>query len=55
MIVSAEYIRAILDAFPSIDPHEFATAYVNHVSRTGEKPNLWDALDYFHSFGRVAA
>lgn len=49
------FYRVVLDSYPQVDPHEFATAYVNHVAKTGKKPPVWDAIDYFYTFGKVAA
>lgn len=52
--MTAESIRHILDVYPQVDPHEFATAYVNHVEETGKRPDIWSAIDWFYTFGVVA-
>jgi len=46
--------RMIFDLYPSVDEHEFATAYVNYVADTGNKPNVWDSIERFASKGVIA-
>lgn len=46
--------RTIFEAYPQVDEHEFATAYVNHVASTGQRPNVWDAIEKFYWDGVVA-
>lgn len=48
------FYRVVLDSFPTVDPHEFATAYVNHVEKTGQRPGIWYAMDRFFTFGTIA-
>lgn len=48
------FYRSVFDMYPMVDEHEFATAYVNHVAKTGERPDVWDAIDDFSMFGVVA-
>jgi hypothetical protein len=47
-------LRAVFDAWPGVDEHEFATAYVNHVAETGERPNVHEAIKHFYWDGVVA-
>lgn len=47
-----EVLRSVLDTVT--DPHAFATAYVNHVERTGERPPVAMAAYRFETTGRVA-
>lgn len=48
------FIREIFDIYPQVDPHEFATAYVNYVEATGRKPGIWAAMDQFALEGVIA-
>lgn len=45
--------RLAFDCRPDVDEHEFATAYVNHVAKTGEKPDVFDAIYNFGKTGKV--
>lgn len=50
--MSYEALRSVLD-IPDMDPHAFATAYVNHVERTGNRPDVAVAAHNFARFGTV--
>lgn len=47
------FIREVLECFPEVDPHEFATAYVNYVELTGRKPGIWYSIDMFAKQGVI--
>lgn len=49
--MSYEALRSVLDIVE--DPHAFATAYVNHVERTGQRPDIAVAAHNFVRFGTV--
>lgn len=49
--MSRESLLSVLDIVD--DPHAFATAYVNHVERTGERPDVAVAAHNFARFGTV--
>ena len=49
-----EFYRVVLESYPQVDPHEFATAYVNHVEKTGNRPGVSDAIYRFCAFGEIA-
>lgn len=51
--VMAGLYSLFFDMYPEMDPHEFATAYVNHVDKTGHKPEVWDAMESFWKTGKV--
>jgi hypothetical protein len=51
--MTARDIRALLNAVDMEDPHEFATAYVEHVERTGEHPSLASAALSWAQTGRI--
>jgi hypothetical protein len=48
-----DIIASVLDIVS--DPHAFATAYVNHVAVTGEKPSLANAAYLFETTGKVSS
>lgn len=49
--MSRESLRSVLDIVE--DPHEFATAYVDHVATTGERPPVVMAAYRFAKTGRI--
>lgn len=51
---SESFFREIFDLYPQVDPHEFATSYVNFVAMTGKRPSVWYAMDMFAKEGVIA-
>ena len=49
-----EVYAFMFEMYPEMDPHEFATAYVNHVAKTGHKPEVWNSMECFWKTGKVA-
>lgn len=50
----AQYYRNVFNTYPQVDEHEFATAFVNYVERTGRTPGVWAAIVNFVKTGEIA-
>lgn len=48
------YFRRVFELYPHVDEHEFATAYVNFVEKTGLRPSVWYAMEKFALDGVIA-
>lgn len=52
-MTTRESIRELLDRWPGIDPHEFATVYVDHVESPGQPMGVERAFRQWVSDGTL--